>query len=112
MTDRSWEGNACGYFTVFRDDGRYRMYYRGSQFITGDTLKLGHREVVCTVESLDGIHWYRPNLGLVEFEGSKANNIILDRIPVGGTIHNFVPFKDANPAGRSGRAVQGRVQRE
>ena len=98
VTDRSWEGNACGYFTVFQDDGRYRMYYRGSQFITGETLKLGHREVVCYVESLDGIHWYRPDLGLVEFEGSKSNNIILDRIPVGGTIHNFVPFKDANPA--------------
>ena len=98
VTDRSWEGNACGYFTVFQDDGRYRMYYRGSQFITGETLKLGHREVVCYVESLDGIRWYRPNLGLVEFEGSRSNNIILDRIPVGGTIHNFVPFKDANPA--------------
>ena len=98
VTDRSWEGNACGYFTVFQDDGRYRMYYRGSQFLTGKTLTKAHREVVCYAESVDGIRWYRPNLGLVEFEGSKVNNIILDRLPVGGTIHNFVPFKDANPA--------------
>ncbi len=99
VTDRGWEGNACGYFTVFQDDGRYRMYYRGSQFLTGKTLTKAHREVVCYAESVDGIRWYRPNLGLVEFEGSNNNNnIILDRLPVGGTIHNFVPFKDANPA--------------
>ena len=97
-TDRSWEGNACGHFTVFQDDGRYRMYYRGSHFVTGETLTRPHREVVCYAESLDGIHWYRPSLGLVEFEGSKANNIILDQLPIGGTVHNFVPFKDANPA--------------
>ena len=30
---------------------------------------------VCVLESKDGIHWERPNLGLVEFDGSKANNI-------------------------------------
>ena len=98
VTDRTWEGNACGHFTVFQDDGRYRMYYRGSHFETGKTLVRPHREVICYAESLDGIRWYRPNLGIVEFEGSKANNIILDRLPVGGSVHNFVPFKDANPA--------------
>ena len=27
--DAAWEGNVCFYHTVFRDDDRYRMYYRG-----------------------------------------------------------------------------------
>lgn len=27
VTDRPWEGNACGYHAVFQDGGRYRPYY-------------------------------------------------------------------------------------
>src|SRR5438309_283245 len=28
VCDAPWEGNTSGYFTVFRDDDRFRMYYR------------------------------------------------------------------------------------
>ena len=98
VTDRPWEGNACSLFTVFQDGGRYRMYYRAWHFVTGTTLEFPRRQVICYAESLDGIRWYRPNLGMVEFEGSKENNIILDRLPAGGGVHTFVPFKDMNPA--------------
>ena len=28
--DQPWEGNTCGYVTVFRDFNCFRMYYRGS----------------------------------------------------------------------------------
>ena len=28
--DAPWEGNTCGYVTVFQDGDIYRMYYRGS----------------------------------------------------------------------------------
>ncbi len=31
-TGAPWEGNTCAYYTIFRDGGRYRMYYRGSHF--------------------------------------------------------------------------------
>lgn len=34
----------------------------------------------CYAESRDGIHWERPNLGLVEYDSSTDNNI-----SVGGT---------------------------
>ena len=98
VTDRPWEGNACFTFTIFQDGNRYRMYYRGWHFVTGKTLEFPRRQVTCYAESLDGIHWYRPQLGLVEFEGSKRNNILMDRLPNGDIIRNFVPFKDANPA--------------
>ena len=97
VTDRPWEGNACFTFTIFQDGNRYRMYYRGWHFETGKTLEFPRRQVTCYAESLDGIHWYRPNLGLVEFEGSKRNNILLDRLPEGKPVHNLVPFKDDNP---------------
>ena len=92
VTDAPWEGNTCAYYTVFQDGDRYRMYYRGSHF-DEKVRRAAHREVTCYAESKDGIHWEKPSLGLFDFNGSKANNIVWDGI---GT-HNFTPFKDANP---------------
>jgi len=92
VTDAPWEGNTSAYYTVFQDGDRYRMYYRGSHYDTV-TRKAAHREVTCYAESTDGICWTKPELGLFEFEGSKANNIVWNGV---GT-HNFTPFKDANP---------------
>ncbi len=92
--DKPWEGNGAGYMTVFQDGDRYRMYYRGVHIVyTRDGYHETHREVYCYAESRDGVHWTKPELGLVKFEGSRKNNIVLDGV---GT-HAFVPFKDANP---------------
>jgi len=89
--NKPWEGNTCFYHTVFQDDDVCRMYYRGSHY---DEKKgsMPH-QVVCYAESKDGIRWKKPNLGIVEFKGSKKNNIIWAGV---GT-HNFAPFKDPNP---------------
>ena len=92
--DAAWEGNVCFYHTVFRDDHRYRMYYRGLHSGPRSTHpEEKNREVVCYAESTDGIRWTKPKLGLHAFAGSKQNNIIWTGV---GT-HNFVPFKDSNP---------------
>ena len=105
VTDRPWEGSVCGFVTVFRDGALFRMYYRawsvelenskgehGSGLITGPMT-------VCYAESADGIHWERPDLGLIEFEGSTKNNIVWtgDGPDQRGS-HGFSPFKDTNPA--------------
>ncbi|MCA9103406.1 MAG: hypothetical protein KDA63_19760 [Planctomycetales bacterium] len=92
--DEPWEGNTSGYFTLFEDGERYRMIYRGWQHDPDDIRHEIHPEVVCLAESDDGIHWQKPNLGIVEFAGSTDNNIIWD----GEGSHNFTPFKDMNPA--------------
>jgi hypothetical protein len=92
VTGEPWEGNTCAYYTIFQDGDLYRMYYRGSHF-DEQTKKGAHPEVTCYAESHDGIHWTKPQLGLHEFNGSKANNIILTGL---GT-HCFVAFKDENP---------------
>src|ERR1035437_3020455 len=35
--DEPWEGNTCGYHSVFTDGNLFRMYYRGSQItLTAD----------------------------------------------------------------------------
>lgn len=93
VTDKLWEGNTCAYYTVFHDDKLYRLYYRGSHF-DEETGEEAHPEVVCYAESSDGVHWSRPELGLFEFAGSKANNIVWSN----GCTHNFTPFKDGNPS--------------
>ncbi|MFO7906353.1 MAG: hypothetical protein ACQESR_28835 [Planctomycetota bacterium] len=92
VTGAPWEGNTSAYYTVFQDDDRYRMYYRGSHH-DEEARKSAHPEVTCYAESKDGIHWTKPSLGLYAFEGSKKNNITWDGI---GT-HCFVAFKDKNP---------------
>ena len=89
--DKPWEGNTCGYVTVFEDDGKFCMYYRGSHY-DWESKKSSH-ELTCYAESADGINWERPDLNLFEFNGSKQNNIVW----IGAGNHNFTPFKDTNP---------------
>jgi hypothetical protein len=93
--DASWEGTGSGYHTIFQDGDRYRLYYRGWHLDVskGKLSTNRHKPFYCYAESLDGIHWKRPDLGIVEFEGSKKNNIILQGLGA----HNFTPFKDENP---------------
>jgi len=80
--DRQWEGPTSAYVTVFEDQGRYRMYYRGSP---GG----GQSEQTCYAESEDGIQWRRPDLGLHDWDGSRRNNIVLRGL---GT-HNVTPVR-------------------
>jgi len=89
--DAPWEGNTSCYVTVFEDDDRFRMYFRGAGYNPEDGSYTP--EYVCYAESPDGITWTKPELGIIEFEGSTANNIIWEGIGV----HNFAPFKDTNP---------------
>lgn len=93
--DRPWEGSSSGYHTIIQDGDLYRLYYRGSHIeVSEGRISTGsHKQYYCYAESNDGIHWTRPELELVEFQGSKKNNIILE----GRGTHNFAPFKDENP---------------
>jgi hypothetical protein len=79
-TDAPWEGNASAFQSVFKDGALYRMYYRGLHYADGGRAaqaKSAHPWLLCYAESDDGLRWRRPKLGLFEFNGSKANNIIL-----------------------------------
>lgn len=91
--NQPWEGNCCGYHTVFQDGDLYRMYYRGSQGGASTVGILAHQSVVCYAESRDGIHWIKPELGLFDFRGSKKNNIVRAE----PTPEGFAIFKDDNP---------------
>ena len=95
--DRPWEprfDNVYANVIYDREDNLYKCWY--SPFIidkrTTSTpeeernptahkymkVKPRGREMgVCYATSKDGINWDKPELGLVEFEGNKENNIIL-----------------------------------
>ena len=88
-TDKPWEGITCGYFSVIQDGNKVRLYYRGSSGGSDHS----DDQVTCMAESEDGIHFTRPNLGLIEAGGTKENNVIWR----GVESHNFAPFLDANP---------------
>lgn len=73
--DEVWEGTALQFGGVVRDpeDGLFKMWY--SAFAIAASGKApGWRQ--CYAESNDGIHWRKPDLGLVEFQGSKHNNLV------------------------------------
>lgn len=65
-----WEGETSWCPTVVNDNGVYRMYYRASSHANGGI----HTAVA---ESVDGVHWYRPRLGVIEHDGSTANNLVI-----------------------------------
>lgn len=101
--DAPWEGSGSGYHSIFRDGDRYRMYYKAWHLDVrdGKVNTSTHPLFCCYAESDDGIHWRKPQLGLHEFNGSKANNIVLASGKLGPL--NIDPghpaiFKDDNPA--------------
>jgi hypothetical protein len=98
--DKPWEGNTTSYVEVFQYDGRYQMFYRGWHYHIGEQLAQAHSPMICYAESQDGIHWERPNLGLVSFRGSRDNNIVDLPVRIGSyrTIAStFTVSIDENP---------------
>ena len=64
--DKPWEGNDVRVDAVIFEEQEqlFRMWYTGNLSVN------------CLATSKDGVHWEKPVLGLVEYEGSKENNII------------------------------------
>lgn len=105
--DRPWEGWYNIGLNVFFHDGKYRMYYR---CMSGTTYS--GRQVPCYAESADGIHWIKPNLGLVQVAGSWENNVVgamQDGQPVPLP---FQVFLDTRPGVPGSERVKGVYYRE
>lgn len=74
--DQYWEKS--GYYhwyrfgSVRKDDDGFKMWYTSNDTGYNDFL-------LCYAESDDGIHWEKPDLGMIEYRGSTANNIVLKR---------------------------------
>lgn len=89
--DAPWEGQFCAYVTVIHDGANFRAYYRGKRISAKD----GVGETTCVAESADGRKWTKPQLGLIEVNGSRQNNVVFAEDQFS---HNFSPFLDPNPS--------------
>jgi hypothetical protein len=67
------EGTGVVLTTVFKDGGMYRGW--GMPFCTSGLPKGQFASYY--LESHDGLSWTRPKLGLIEYRGSRQNNIVL-----------------------------------
>ena len=68
--DMDCEGNRSCFHNIFKDGDIYRMYYLGWKM--GESIRYIR---VCYAESVDGVTWVKPNLGICEFNGNKNNNV-------------------------------------
>ena len=80
--DRPWEGRSLDTPCIVQDGDIYRMWYRADEGKRTDQRESG--SWVCYAESTDCIHWDKPELGLVEYKGSRANNIVFPSEGIGG----------------------------
>ncbi len=87
-----WDREAT-YFNIVAEDGFYRMYYVALNRLDGqgNLVDLGAKAYVAALESTDGIHWNKPDYGVVEYRGSKHNNLINAE-----AFDNFFVYKDVN----------------
>ncbi len=101
--DNPWEGQTLAYPSVLRDGDRYRLYYRASgppleaprTTAAGDQKQM-EWSYTAIAESHDGVHWTKPKLGLVDFKGSRQNNLVWPT--AGNDGKDLIPFLDKNPA--------------
>lgn len=73
VTDKPWENHLISFFLTVREEaGKLRMWYvcRDGYGTPGSQANLAY------AESTDGINWVKPELGLYEYKGSKANNLL------------------------------------
>ncbi len=112
--EKPWEGaEVLLYGTVFRLGNKWRMYYIGR---SGGWPAVS---VLCVAESDDGLRWHRPVVGVVEFHGSKENNIVYQPINSPSVCYDpedgDAPFKlifhgSRTPDGPAG--IQGAVSKD
>ncbi len=103
--ERPWEQAHIGaYLSVLEHEGIFKMWYRG-----GSGKSASH---LCYATSTDGLHWERPALNLIDFQGSTANNIALFRFRSGGVLLDPVAppehrFKALDTPDESGTTLEG-----
>ena len=55
-------------------------------------------DCLCYAESSDGVHWTKPDLGLVEYQGNKNNNLLISGPQVGGFALAYVFIDEGKDA--------------
>lgn len=76
------------YGSVIHKEGKFRLWYVAFDDDTANKVA-SSRWRAAYAESVDGVNWTKPDLGLVDYQGSKANNLL----DMGGEDWGFVNLK-------------------
>ena len=98
VADRPWEAwldNLYGTILYDEEERLFRLWYSPflyHKFVPGGNLnEEGRNESgLCYAFSEDGIKWTKPELGLVDFEGSRKNNLVMRKV------HGVGVFRDTH----------------
>ena len=86
-------------------DGKYQMWY-----LANDSKG---RWYTCYAESLDGYNWLKPELGLIDYNGSNNNNIIIHESDGDFTLTNiYLDTEESDPARRYKAPVYGNITQD
>lgn len=107
-SEQPWDGDAFFISSIYQQDGLYSMLYRGRDAGIGDERPSA--TYLCLATSEDGLTWDKPNLGLVDFNGSKANNIVA--IEGGKAMPFCFTFYDPRPETPANERVKAIDMRE
>ena len=89
VADKPWESlGVWAYNSVMEDEGVLKLWY--------DAIASDGSRWCCLATSHDGIHWEKPNLGIVPFQGQGDTNIVFP--PHRMTHEPNCVFRDSNPA--------------
>ncbi len=107
--DKPWDESSVAFMSVIHDGDTYRGYYRCDHVGTDKEPNPRH---TAYAESKDGIHWEKPSLGLIDFDGSKDNSLIW--MGPGANLCVFIDNNPAEPPERRYKAVvrTGRAEGE
>ena len=76
------------YGSIIKDGAKYRMWYVAFDDDTNNKVA-SSRWRAAYAESVDGLNWVKPELGLADFHGSTKNNLL----DMGGGAWGFVNLK-------------------
>lgn len=94
--DQEWEGNCCGYATLMKFEGKYRLYYRAQNIVQHpDKSTSSIKASFCISESSDLKSFKRMPINKIKFNGEKENNIYYNN--GGRGRDNFAVIYDENP---------------
>lgn len=95
--DHEWEKGGVGpYSSVMKVGDTYHMWYHVMDTVQWHT---GEKNgCICYARSRDGIHWEKPDLGLVEYRGNRRNNIVVGHGAAGAQVgqDGVMVFLDPN----------------
>jgi len=93
VADKPWEDMEVCFCNVIKRDNVWHIWY--SSF--DHNYHHDTDGYICYAYSNDGVNWIKPNLGLIDYHGSKDNNIIINGVPIQGAFGHTVFLDEQAP---------------